>query len=114
MNYDGKIFRTIENTPNGEVSGETVFHYKQTGRVVTAQYAGGGIAMGQLIALVDSQGCLDMRYHHVNAQGKLQTGTCHSVPEVLPDGRIRLHESWQWTSHDGSSGTSIVEEVRMA
>ncbi len=110
MNYNRKKFRSISNSPNGEVSGDTLFHYQQTGNIVTAHYSGGGIAEGHLIALVDEQGCLDMRYHHVNKQGELQTGICRSLPEILSDGRIRLHETWQWTSGDDSSGSSVVEE----
>lgn len=50
--------------------------------------------------------------YHINDKGVLQTGICRSVPEVLPDGRIRLHESWQWTSGDGSSGHSVVVECQ--
>lgn len=52
-----------------------------------------------------------MRYQHVNAEGELMTGICRSTPEVLADGRIRLHEKWRWTSGDLSSGESIIEEV---
>ncbi|MFN0174591.1 MAG: n-acetylglutamate synthase [Saprospiraceae bacterium] len=111
MNYQNKKFRAVSNTSNGEVSGDTLFHYHQTGNIVTAKYGGGGIVHGHLIALVDEQGLLDMRYHHVNVQGELQTGICHSKPEVLSDGRIRLHETWQWTSGDGSKGSSVVEEI---
>ncbi|MBP6810722.1 MAG: hypothetical protein KA138_04355 [Saprospiraceae bacterium] len=111
MNYQNKKFRAVSNTPNGEVSGDTVFHYQQTGNIATAKYSGGSIVNGHLIALVDEQGQLDMRYHHVNVQGELQTGICHSTPEVMPDGRIRLQESWQWTSGDGSKGSSVVEEI---
>lgn len=111
MNYHGKTFRSISNTPNGEVSGETLFYYEQTGNILTATYSGGGVAKGHLIALVDATGALNMRYHHVNMQGVLQTGICQSIPEILPDGRIRLHETWQWTSGDASSGQSVIEEV---
>lgn len=35
-----------------------------------------------------------MRYHQVNDRGELMTGTRRSIPELLPEGRIRLHESW--------------------
>ena len=110
MNYQNKKFRAVSNTSNGEVSSDTVFHYQQTGNIATAKYGGGGIVNGHLISLVDEQGNLDMRYHHVNVQGELQTGICFSKPEVLPDGRIRLHETWQWTSGDCSKGSSVVEE----
>ena len=111
MNYNHKTFCPVANSENGEVSGETVFHYRQTGNIVTAEYAGGNIVQGHLIALVDETGRLDMRYHQVNKQGELQTGFCRSVPEILPDGRIRLQETWQWTSGDCSSGSSVVEEI---
>ena len=111
MNYNGKTFRPLVNAPNGEVSGDTAFYYRQTGNIVTAEYAGGQVVSGHLIALVDEKGCLDMRYHHINDKGELQTGVCRSVPERLPDGRIRLHERWRWTSGDGSEGESVVEEV---
>ena len=113
MDYDNKIFRPVTTTDNGEVSSDTVFHYRQSDNVVTAEYRGGGVQYGHLIALVDADGCLDMRYHQVNHHGELHTGICRSVPELLPDGRIRLQETWQWTSGDGSRGTSVVEEVRL-
>jgi len=61
---------------------------------------------------VDDAGRLDMRYHQVNDRGELMTGVCHSTPEVLADGRIRLHEVWRWTSGDGSNGNSVLEELR--
>ncbi|WP_313187142.1 hypothetical protein [Sphingobacterium siyangense] len=52
-----------------------------------------------------------MRYHHINTAGEIMTGLCRSTPEILKDGRIRLHEEWKWTSGDQSSGKSIIEEI---
>ena len=112
MNYDGKIFFPVVNADNGEVNEATIFYYRQNGNIVTAEYTGGTILHGHLIALIDADGNLDMRYHQVNHQGELRTGICRSVPEILPDGRVRLHENWQWTSGDLSRGTSIVEEKK--
>jgi hypothetical protein len=65
--------------------------------VAWAAYAGGGVRWGTLVARVAADGALDMRYSHVNEAGELMTGRCRSVPETLPDGRLRLHETWQWT-----------------
>lgn len=112
INYNNRRFVSIDNTPNGEVSGATVFDYHQEGAIVWATYGGGVIVKGHLMAVVDTDGGLDMRYHHINQQGEIMTGQCRSTPEVLADGRLRLHEEWQWTSGDLSSGTSIIEEVR--
>ena len=39
------------------------------------------------------------------------TGTCKSKPEILENGKIRLHESWEWASGDKSKGQSIIEEI---
>ena len=114
IHYDGKVFRSLSNSANGEVDAATLFHYHQDGDVVWASYAGGGVRRGTLVARVDDAGVLDMRYAHVNARGELATGECRSVPELLPDGRLRLHETWQWTSGDRSKGASIVEEVARA
>ena len=88
-----------------------VLHYQQMGRIVTFNYSGGWIDSGHLIALVDEAGRLDMRYHQVNDRGEGMTGVCRSTPELLPDGRIRLHAAWRWTRGDGSSGSSVLEEV---
>ena len=80
MNYHNKIFRPISNTANGETSVQTVFHYKQTGQILIAEYEGGQIQKGHLIGLVDELGNIDMRYHQVNNKGELMTGTCHRQP----------------------------------
>lgn len=111
FNYHNKQFVAITNTPNGETSAQTIFHYKQDGNIVTAYYVGGHILSGHLIGVVDENGVIDMRYHHVNFSGELMTGVCRSVPELMSNGKIRLYEKWQWTSGDGSKGESIVEEL---
>jgi hypothetical protein len=30
---------------------------------------------------------------------------------MLENGKIRLYETWQWTSGDLTKGTSIIEEI---
>lgn len=111
IDYDGRSFRAVANTANGETSGETVFRYRQRGSILSATYSGGRIVTGHLLGLVAEDGSLDFGYHQINDRNELMTGVCRSIPEVLPDGRIRLHETWSWTSGDHSSGTSIVEEI---
>ncbi len=111
MNYHNKTFRPVSNTENGETSAETIFHYKQKGNLLTSEYAGGKIISGHLIGLVDEAGSINMRYHQVNSDGELMTGICQSKPEFLDNGKIRFHETWQWTSGDCSGGESILEEI---
>jgi hypothetical protein len=108
---DGKTFRSIANTPNGEVCRQTVFRYRQNGKVVTADYSGGSIKCGQLLALMQDNGELDMRYHHLNKDDEFMLGRCLSTPELLPDGRIKFREHWQWLNGDLTTGYSEIEEV---
>lgn len=111
MNYNNRKFRPVSNSENGEVSSDMVFHYQQTNNILTCEYQGKHIIKGHLIGLVDEKGGIQMRYHQVNKHGELMTGTCHSQPEKMNNGKIRLHESWQWTSGNKSIGKSILEEI---
>ncbi len=111
INYDNKKFALIENSETGEISSETIFHYRQTDDLVWAEYSGGEIVFGNLIAKVLENDALEMRYQHLNKGGELMTGKCFSKPEILSDGRIRLYEKWEWTSGDLSKGESIIEEI---
>lgn len=110
INYHNRTFKPVSNSSNGETSSETIFHYKQNGNVLTAEYSGGKIVYGHLLGLVDNEGSIDMRYHQINLRGEMMTGICKSIPEILENGKIRLHEDWQWTSGDYSRGQSIIEE----
>lgn len=111
INYNNKKFASLENSKTGEVSTETVFHYHQKDNLVWAEYSGGKIEFGNLIAKVLENSALEIRYQHLNKAGELMTGRCFSTPEILADGRIRLNEKWQWTSGDLSKGESIIEEI---
>ena len=110
IDYNNKIFNPISNSENGEVDLNMQFAYKQSGNIVTCSYFGGRIISGHLIALIDENGCLDMRYHQINIYGEIMTGSCRSTPEILPNGKIRLHEKWKWTAGDFSEGESVLEE----
>ena len=111
INYNNKRFRPIQISENAESTEETLFEYKQHGKILTSEYRGGYIQKGHLIGLVDEIGNIEMRYHQINMKGELMTGICNSKPEILANGKIRLHETWQWTSGDKSKGKSIIEEL---
>ena len=111
IDYDERRFTSVSNSAAGDVGSGTLFHYRQRGDVVWGTYEGGGIALGTLIARVRNDGSLDMRYQHINRKGELMTGVCTSTPEMLPGGRLRLHEKWHWTCGDRASGESIIEEI---
>ena len=110
-NLEGKVFAPISNTDNGEVNRGTLFYYHQKGDEVWADYSGGSIRKGHLIAKIIDGGRLDMRYHHINTSGKIMLGKCISTPAFQADGRIKFKENWQWLSDDKSSGYSEIVEI---
>ena len=111
INYHDRYFAPLATSDNGEAGNDTIFHYRQDGSIVWATYQGGAIRFGSLIARVGAGGSLDMLYQHINADGEFMHGKCRSRPEVLEDGRLRLHERWEWLSGDRSKGESVIEEI---
>ena len=108
---DNKTFRSVSNSGNGEVSEATTFRYQQTGSMITANYSGGTIREGNLLGQIDKEGILTFAYQHYNTNNEFRTGRCTSTPERLPNGKLRYHESWEWTGGLEGSGQSIIEEV---
>jgi hypothetical protein len=41
----------------------------------------------------------------------VRIGVCHSVPQILDNGKIKLSEKWQWLNGDQSEGESVVVEM---
>ena len=54
-----------------------------------------------------------MRYHQVNDAGEIMTGTCQSSPEILNNGKIRLHETWQMDFRRQISRRSILKKYNI-
>jgi len=110
LNLNDKKFKVIENSENGEISSETIFHYRQKDDITWATYEGGDIKFGTLSGRINEEK-LEFTYQHQNIEGEFLTGKCRSTIKLLDNGKIRLHEKWQWTSKDFSSGTSVLEEL---
>ena len=66
---DRKIFQSIENSENGEVSSESIFHYHQNNEIVSADYKGGNIRKGHLLGKMFTNGNLEFTYQHMNIEG---------------------------------------------
>jgi hypothetical protein len=39
------------------------------------------------------------------------SGRCRSVPHILDDGRVRLHETWERYGPHAATGESLLEEI---
>jgi uncharacterized protein YuzE len=111
INLDNKHFKSIDNSDNGEVSSDTLFHYKQKGEIITATYFGGSILQGQIIGKIFSDNHLEFSYQHINIDKEIMTGICKSYPEINENGKVVLNEFWQWTCKDKSKGQSTIIEI---
>jgi hypothetical protein len=107
--FDGRVF-TVADSGGGVATTDTTFHYSEEDGVVTATYRGETIRSGFLIG-TRTDDALDFRYVQLHTDGSTASGHCVTELEVLPDGRIRLNESWEGESRAGS-GRSVAEEAR--
>ena len=108
IDMDGRVLRAPQAVAGGQVTPDTEFRFRQSGDMIWGRYSGGGIRLGFLVGTSDGE-TLRFRYTQLDTSGETATGSSVDRIEALPDGRVRLHETWAWDSRDGS-GTSMLEE----
>jgi hypothetical protein len=111
MIIDNKKFKASSNSENGEISETTIFHYRQNGKIIWADYSGGNIQKGHLIGLIEDNKYLQFEYHHVNLKNEILTGKCRSIISIQENGKLFLNEKWQWTCKDLIKGESVLVEI---
>ncbi|MET9968466.1 hypothetical protein ABZZ80_21685 [Streptomyces sp. NPDC006356] len=106
---DGLVLAPVADQAPGQVGTHTRFTYHEKDGEIWAEYTGGDVVRGHLVGTRDGDR-LDFRYVQLKRDGTTSSGHCVSTVTELPDGRVRLDETWQWESQDGS-GTSVVEQL---
>ncbi|MFI6279270.1 hypothetical protein [Streptomyces sp. NPDC050988] len=109
---DGLLLSPVADQAPGQVGTRTRFAYHEKDGEIWAEYAGGDVVRGHLVG-TRAGDRLDFRYVQLKVDGSTSSGHCVSQVLELPDGRVRLEETWEWESQEGS-GTSVVEEVTEA
>ena len=108
LNYDGRLFRPVADAPGTE---SRIAHYRQRGDLLWGDFTGGRARRGALTGTCADDGTLRFAYSMVLDTGDVISGRCVSTPEVLSDGRIRLHERWERYGVHASRGESTIEEI---
>ncbi|MFC7894026.1 hypothetical protein [Streptomyces sp. NPDC057381] len=106
---DGLVLAPVADQAPGQVGTRTRFTYHERDGAVWAEYAGGDVLRGHLVGTREGDR-LDFRYVQLMTDGGTSSGHCVATVVELPDGRVRLEETWEWESQRGS-GTSVVEQV---
>ena len=109
INFDKKTFSLIENSENGKVNSDTKFVYHQDGNLVTADYYGGEIRYGKIIAKLQGNK-LDMLYQCITTENELKAGKAIADIIIGPDNKIKLKLNWEWLGEKRDHGTSEYME----
>lgn len=110
LNFSNKKFALLENSANGKVDTDTIFIYKQKGNLVTADYHGGNIKYGKIIALLNKDK-LDMLYQCLTNDNQLKAGKAIANITVTENQKIKLSLDWEWLNANKTSGKSEYIEL---
>ncbi len=109
INLHNKTFSLLENSKNGKANSDTIFEYQQNGNLVTANYHGGTIRYGKIIAILKDQK-LDMLYQCVTTENELKAGKAIADISLMENGKIKLELQWEWLGDIKGAGISVYIE----
>jgi hypothetical protein len=107
INYDERRFSPVTDNPGDN----PVAHYHQKENLLWGEFSGGAVRSGSLAGTSTPEGELRFAYCMVLDGDEVVSGLCRSVPETLPDGRIRLTEHWERFGPAADSGISLLEQL---
>lgn len=110
FNFHNKTFFLLENSKSGKVNTDTIFNYQQKEHIVTADYSGGTIKYGKIIATLDKD-ILDMLYQCVTTENELKVGKAIAKISLTKENKIHLKLNWQWLNGNNEKGVSEYIEV---
>ena len=105
FNFNNKVFYLLENSESGKVNSETIFKYQQKENIVTANYSGGTIKYGKIIATLNND-TLNMLYQCVTIENELKAGKAIAKISLTKEHKIHLKLNWQWLNEDKEKGVS--------
>ncbi len=109
IDFNNKTFSLVENSDKGKVNSDTVFKYKQDGDLVTADYYGGPIKYGKIIAKLRGTQ-LDMLYECITDNDELKAGKAVSNISFTENGKMKMQLYWKWLNDGNGKGVSQFVE----
>lgn len=105
FNFNNKTFSLLNNSENGKVNSKTIFKYKQEDHLVTANYYGGNIKYGKIIAHL-SNNSLNMLYQCITTENELKAGKAIAKISLTENKKIKLKLHWEWLDDKNENGIS--------
>lgn len=109
IDFNNKAFSLIDNSKTGKVSTDTIFKYSQEGNLVTADYHGGDILYGKIIAKLKEDE-LHMLYQCLTTHEELKAGKAIAQISFNENDKIKLKLDWEWLGSNGEKGVSEYVE----
>ena len=110
FSFDNKRFALIQNSESGQVNSETIFEYKQQDNLVTADYFGGTIKYGKIIADLKNDE-LNMLYQCLTTDNQLKAGKAIAKISLTENAKIKLCLNWEWLTNGNEKGVSEYIEI---
>lgn len=110
FNLNNKKFSTSSNSSEGQANTDTIFTYKQEGELVTADYSGGGIRYGKVIAGLQGDQ-LDMLYQCITDDMQLRAGKALAKISYNSNKKLVLTLDWEWINGGLEKGQSSYTEI---
>lgn len=111
FDLNNKKFVLLQNSENGAVNAETIFEYKQDGNLVTADYFGGTIRYGKIIAEIEGDQ-LNMLYQCLTTDNQLKAGKAMAIISLTEEGKMKLTLDWEWLTNGNDKGKSEYIETK--
>lgn len=111
IQLDNIKMNVINTAVNGVVNEETIFCFKQSGTLVTAEYSGGETIKGSLVGANDGS-TLNFSYCQLQPNGKIDNGFSKCHLSTTEQGLIKMVEHFKWGSRNEEQGVNIFEELR--
>lgn len=111
FDLNNKKFVLIQNSEKGEVNSETIFEYQQDGNLVTADYSGGTIRYGKIIAEIKGDK-LNMLYQCLTTDNQLKAGKAMAIISLTQEGKMKLMLDWEWLTNGNDKGKSEYIETK--
>lgn len=110
FDFNNKTFVLVNNSESGEVDNSTTFNYKQDSDLVTADYSGGTIRYGKIIAQL-KEDKLHMLYQCLTIENELKAGKAIAQVNLLDTGKLNLKLDWEWLGEENKKGQSEYVEI---
>ena len=110
FHLDGLRMNAVQTAPNGVVNHETVFQFCQDGQRVHATYAGGQVARGSLVGMVNDA-AFEFCYCQMHVDGTIDSGRSQCELRRNEQGLVQIVEHFEWSE---GTGTNVIQELRDA